>query len=245
MWTFFQRSPCTEEWLATSQLGLRSARQLDDDAVLSSLLNGLGQAYSLLGRFDDARGCLSEALDIRHRTGDRTGQATVLNSLAIDLSYQGKFEDALDHMRRALAIHVELGERHYTAVVLNNIGDILLCLKRPYEALSHLGQAVAILRETGERHLQGVTQGTLGDLCLNLGRLEGAVAHYREARAALDETAREHGDQADVLYGLGRALAGLHRTEEAREAWLAALPILDRVSDPRADELRDRLALEP
>ena len=55
MWTFFQRSPYTEEWLATSQLGVRSARQLDDDAVLSSLLNGLGQAYSLLGRFERRR----------------------------------------------------------------------------------------------------------------------------------------------------------------------------------------------
>jgi tetratricopeptide (TPR) repeat protein len=245
MWTFFQRSPYTEEWLATSQLGVRSARQLEDDAVLSSLLNGLGQAYSLLGRFEDAGGCLSEALAIRQRTGDRTGQATVHNSLAIDLYYQGRFEDALAHMRLALAIHVELGERHYTAVVQNNIGDILLCLKRPDEALSHLGQAVAILRETGERHLQGVTQATLGDTCLNIGRLEDAVAHYREARAALADTAREHGDQADVLYGLGRALAALQRSEEAREAWLAALPILDRTSDPRAAELRDRLAREP
>jgi hypothetical protein len=61
MWTFFQRSPYPEVWLATSQLGLRSARQLGDDEVLSSLLNGLGQAYSLLGRYEEARGCLSEA----------------------------------------------------------------------------------------------------------------------------------------------------------------------------------------
>ena len=167
------------------------------------------------------------------------------NSLAIDLYYQGRFEDALAHMRLALAIHVELREPHYIAVSQNNIGDILLCLKRPDEALGHLGRAVAILRETGERHLQGVTQATLGDTCLNLGRLEDAVAHYREARAALADTAREHGDQADVLYGLGRALAALQLSEEAREAWLAALPILDRTSDPRAAELRDRLAREP
>ncbi|HEX4091888.1 MAG TPA: tetratricopeptide repeat protein [Trebonia sp.] len=242
MWTFFQRSPYTEEWLATSQLGVRSARRAGDEAVLGSLLNGLGQAYSALGRFAEAGGCLSEALKIRRRTGDRTGQATILNSLAIDLYYQGRFEEALDRMRLALAIHVELGERHYTAVILNNIGDILLCLKRPDEALSHLGQAVAILRETGERHLQGVTEATLGDTCLNVGRLEDAVVHYREARAALADTAREHADQADVLYGLGQALARLQRSDEAREAWLEALPILDRASDPRAAELRDLLA---
>jgi hypothetical protein len=41
--------------------------------------------------------------------------------------------------------------------------------------------------------------------------------------------------------GLGGALDALGRTGEARDAWRAAIPILDRNNDPRAAELRARL----
>ena len=68
------------------------------------------------------------------------------------------------------------------------------------------------------------------------------MAHYERARAALEETARDHADQADVLYGLGIALDALGRCAEARDAWLTAVRIFDRYSDPRAAELRARLA---
>jgi hypothetical protein len=53
---------------------------------------------------------------------------------------------------------------------------------------------------------------------------------------------REHLDQADILLGLGTALTALGRAGEAREAWLAAIPILDGADDPRAAELTARLA---
>jgi tetratricopeptide (TPR) repeat protein len=242
MWDFFQRTPYQEDWLAICQAGVNSARHLGDDAVLSQLLNSLGQVYSKFGRFADSRRCLTEALAIRRRAGDRTGEAKMLNSLALDLCDQGRFAESLGYLRSALAIHTALGEQPNVGVVLNNIGLVLQRLKRHGEALDYLGQALVILQETGDRFWESKTEGALGDTYLDLGRFEDAVEHYRRAQAALRDTAPQHADQADVLCGLGSALDALGRAAEARDAWLTAIPILDRLDDPRATGLRGRLA---
>lgn len=243
MWDFFQRTPYADDWLAISQIGVSSARQLGDDAVLGWLLNALGQVHGPQRKFADSRRYLSESLEIRQRTGDRHGEASVLNSLAVDLFYQERFEDALEYLRAALAIYTDLGEQPDAAIILNNMGHGLLCLKRHDEALDHLGQALMIQQEIGARHAEGITQTTIAQVNLDLGRFEAAVEHYRRARAALlDESIRDHLDQADILCGLGTALAALGRAGEAREAWLAAIPILDGAADPRAAELTARLA---
>ena len=243
MWGFFRRTPYLEDWIAVSQLGVASARQLGDEYALVWMLNGLGQAYGRQGEFAESHRALTEALEIRRRSGDRGGEAAILNSLACDLFYQERFGEALEYLWPALAIHTSRGEKKQVGVVLNNIGHALLGLRRPGEALGYLGRALEIRQAEDDRYGMGITESTLGDACRELGRFEDAVEHYEQARAALEATARDHADQADVQYGLGIALDALGRADEARDAWLAAARIFDRYSDPRAAELRARLAV--
>lgn len=242
MWGFFQRTPHTEDWLRTSEIGVNSARHLGDGPLLSWLLNSLGQVHSLLGHFSSSGSCLTEALVIRRRLGDRSGEATVLNSLALDLYYQERFEDALDYLWPALAIHEALGERPYAAIVLNNVGEFLLRLKRHDEALAHLQKALAIRHEAHDAYGEGVTEGALGDTYLDLGDFAEAINHYQRALASYRKATREHPDEVNILLNLGRACDFLGQAREARRAWQAALPILAKNNDPQAAELRARLA---
>ncbi len=239
---FFRRTPYVDDWLATSQLGVSSARHLGDDTFLGYMLNSLGQVHSAQRRFTDSGRCYSEALLIWQRTGGLASQATVLNSLAVDLSYQGRFTEGLECLRQALAIHASAGEQRLAGITLNNMGHALLRLGRHHEALEHLGRALMIRQQTGNRYGEGLTESTLGDTYCDLGRYQEAIEHYRRARQALQATACEHLHHADVLCGLGSALASLGRTAEATEAWRAALPLLDRSGDFRAAYLRGRLA---
>ena len=50
MWDFFQRAPYPQEWIEVCELGLRCARHLGDDAVLSWLLACLGGTRMLTGQ---------------------------------------------------------------------------------------------------------------------------------------------------------------------------------------------------
>jgi tetratricopeptide (TPR) repeat protein len=219
-----------------------SARQLGDDAVLSSLLNQLGAAHVQLGHSTQAAACWSEALEVSRRAGNKAGEASVLTALAIDVGRQERFEEALGYLRSALVIHTALGEERRVSITLNNMGYALLGLKRPEEALEYLCQALAIQQRIGDRHAQPATLGSLGDVYLSLGRFEDAVEHYQGSLAGEHGSQREHAYHANVLYGLASALARLGRGDEEGDALLAALPILDRTGDPRAAKVRRRLA---
>jgi DNA-binding SARP family transcriptional activator/predicted negative regulator of RcsB-dependent stress response len=239
---FLHRTPYNDAWLAVSQVGVASARRLCDDAVLSSLLVSLGQAHSELNHFADAERCFTEALEIRRRSGDRGGEAVVFNCLAINLCMQGKPGDAYEHMRSALDIMATVDDEHMTGMVLNNMGHILRSVKRYDEALDYLERALVLQQQLGEGFRTGITEVSLGQTSLDLERYEEAARYFRQALASFDGITVDNRHWADALSGLGDALARLGRAGEARQAWLAALPILERLRDPAADNVRRRLA---
>jgi tetratricopeptide (TPR) repeat protein len=242
MWVFFTRSPHLDDWLAASQQGVASARSLGDAAVLGWLVTSLGQVYCRLERFDEAHASMTEALGLRRRSGDRMGEASVLSSLGKVLGDQGRFPEALDYMRASLAIHAVVSERRMVGTGHHNVGYALLQLERYEEALDHAARALAIRREVGDRFGEGMTGAEIADIYFALGRFEESIEHHRQARAAMEDCARDTLEHADVLYGLGAALAARGRAAEAREALQAALPIADRFAGPRVTGLRDRVA---
>lgn len=82
----------------------------------------------------------------------------------------------------------------------------------------------------------------IAETCLELERYEEAARYCEHSPASFDGIAIGNRTRVNVLSALGDALAKLGRTTEAREAWLAALLILDRLNDPEAARLRERLA---
>jgi DNA-binding SARP family transcriptional activator/tetratricopeptide (TPR) repeat protein len=241
MWAFFIRSPYRDDWVAVTEAGVASARTLGDDAVLSWLLNSLGQAHATQHRSVQARNCLIEALEIRRRTGDKTGEAVVLDSLGMVAYQEGRFETALDYARSAVAHVSEADEPWLAALHLSDAAEALLRLHRHDEALDCLGRALAIQQEIGDKQGEGMTETGLAETYLALGRYSESLEHFQRSWAALQDTSRNSQHHADTLYGMGAALAGLGREDEARDTWQAAIPVLDRLGDPKAAELRDRL----
>ena len=241
MWAFFDRSAYWDAWHDITETGLASARHLSDHAVLSWLLNSLGQACNRQCRFTEALPVLTEALEIRRQAGDKTGEASVLNSLGFVFRGQGRLEEGLDYHKSALAVQSTVGESRSVAVSLHNVGVALQDLKRYAEALDYLARALAVSQEIGERYGEALTENSLGEVCLALHRFEESAGHFRRSWAAAKRTSRGNLAEADPLYGLGTALAALGRCDEASDAWHAALPILDRCGDPRAAEVRARL----
>jgi DNA-binding SARP family transcriptional activator/tetratricopeptide (TPR) repeat protein len=245
MWAFLSRNTYRDDWLPITQAGVASARQLDDGAVLSWLLVSLGQRYCARfqeGQFSESLACFTEALEIRRRIGDSAGEGAVLSSIGNMLETQDRLEESLHYLRSSVAVHAMGTDRRLLGVSLHNTGHVLMRMERYDEALEHLTHALAIRREIADRYGEGLTETTIAQLCVALGRFEEAVGHYRQSWAAVRDTAPRAFEQAEALYGLGSALAALGRSGEARDAWRAALPALERITDPRAAELRERLA---
>jgi DNA-binding SARP family transcriptional activator/tetratricopeptide (TPR) repeat protein len=241
MFDFFQRTPYKDEWFAVTQTGVDSARHLPDDTALGRLLNPLGQIYTLREQPEDALECWAEALAVRRRHQDRHGEARVLNNIGLGLASRGQFAEALPYLRQCLEIFSSLDDQVHASHALNNIGLVLVSLKRHEEALECLAQALELQQAVADRFSQGATNNTIGDTYLDLGLFEEAARHYRTGRDINRVTAPDSLAHADSLYGLGSALRSVGLVAEAREAWLSALPILDRLGDPRTTQVRDHL----
>ena len=204
----------------------------------------LGWAYSVTGRPADAGGCFTEALEIGRRAGDRIGETLALNSIGVSLTHQGRFDEAIDCLREALDILAAAGEQRslHAGLVQNNLGDALRYLNRFGEALPHVEQSLAIHQEIGDSFWTSITEITLAETYLGLGRYEDAIHHCQQALIVQHDTARHSTARAEALLCLGDALAALGHAEEARRAWLTALPILDQLGHHQAAQVRSRLA---
>lgn len=107
---------------------------------------------------------LTEALEIRRRAGDKTGEASVLNSLGFVFRGQGRLAEGLGYHQSALAVLTTVSEPRLVAVSLHNIGVALQDLKRCAEALDYLARALAVSQQIGERYGEALTENSLGEV---------------------------------------------------------------------------------
>jgi tetratricopeptide (TPR) repeat protein len=145
-------------------------------------------------------------------------------------------------LRDALAIHQTLGEWQFAGLTLNNIGHVLVSLRRYAEALHYLTQALDIQRAAGDSTgpAPSRTHWVMPAAAWAGSRTRSGITSGRWP--ALPGVHRDHAAYANALYGLGSALSSLGRDAAARDAWLAAIPVLDELGDRRAAELRARMA---
>jgi len=242
LWLFFQRRPYQDDWRSTHEIGLACARETGDAYTEGWLLNSLGKLHARAARFDDAHRCLAEALAIRRRLADSVGECRILNTIGATYLAQDRPELALSQLRQALAIGSALRRDIDIAIVSTNLGDVSRRMRRFDEALANLERALALFRQIGDRYGEGITETSIGETIEDMGRPDEAIAHYENALAAHDEAGQDDVERTDALRNLARAYGSLGHTAEARTAWRAALPVLDRLGDPAASEIRACLA---
>ena len=239
--SFFQRRPYQDDWRDTHETGLACARRTGDAYTEAWLLHSLGKLHARAGRFEPAHQCLAQALAIRGRLADPAAECRTLNTIGATHLAEGRPEQALRRLEQALTIGSGLGTDTDIAIVSQNLGEAFRRTRRYDQALASLEQALGLFRESGDLYGEGITETTIGEACEDMGQPDAAINHYQNALAAHHDAGPENVECADVLRILGRVFHSLGRLTDARQAWLAALPILDRLGDPAARDIRARL----
>ncbi|MBK9572329.1 MAG: tetratricopeptide repeat protein [Rhodoferax sp.] len=110
--------------LSLALAGAESAQLCGDRRARAACLANAGSCHSAEGRWEQARTCFEQTLEIAHADGVAIEEAAALNNLGIVAKKEGHYENAIAHYTRALAIERDLG--HQAAVVrcLNNIGGL-------------------------------------------------------------------------------------------------------------------------
>jgi tetratricopeptide (TPR) repeat protein len=234
----------TKNWTACLELaplGLNIARQAGDPVGIARCLHSFGWILHELKNDRDALPHLKEAMRLHETIDDGRGRAWTAHALGESLTGHGKYEEALTKFTLALD-HFRNSQWPFgTAVVLSTMATTLGLLGRTDEAISTAQKALTLAQEIGIRPLQSRAHHELGLLHLRSGDPHAAIPAFEHARILRRDTNEQWGE-ADTLLNLGKALAALGRTDEARAALHESVTTFDDLHDPQARAARAELA---
>lgn len=149
---------------------------------------------SVRGLYENAIRIYKEALAIRQRLEDQSGQAEIFNNLGYVLKnfgsfYEKKGDEALakktwaqteGYFDRSLKIREDLGEKAGVMEVLNGIADVRRRQKRYPEALDYTQRYYAIAKEINDRKYQQSGLKDLARIYAKMGNFEEAYKYRTE-----------------------------------------------------------------
>ena len=221
------------DWLMTNEIGLRSARRLNDQAFEARLLTSRGIVLGRMHVLDEAEESFTAALKIWENLGDMAGCATTNVNLGNLLEQQGKYREAVTFLTKALALARSSGALSTEGTALGNLGTCQDRLGNYAQALSYQHACLAIWREIGNQDGECTAFMNIGEVYLHSHRPAEALVHLRQALQVAEST---HGryDEAMVLTNLGQAVIALGKTSEAHHYLHKALSIWQALNDPQA-----------
>jgi tetratricopeptide (TPR) repeat protein len=153
----------------------------------------------------------------------------------------GRDEEALQAFDRARAGISESENPRIYAVIEVHLAVIHAKRGRFAESIKHAERGLALRRKSGDHWGETYDLISIGRIRAQFNQKDEAVSAYRQAirlcveLGDLVESANARTELAAILVQNGSA-------EEAKELWRQALPILEQTNDPRAPEVRARLA---
>ena len=179
----------------------------------------------------DAAPLLREALALFRKLGEQPNVANTLGTLGAAL-VASEPDEAWHCYEEALEIALRVGNRDLQSTQLAGLASIHAKRDEYADAVRLRLEALNISRELGDLEGVGLQLGNLGDTYHKLGRLEEASRCIVEA-VELARTTRSAQQEGYWLANLGAVRLDQGQAREAVALLDAALPVADRIGDPR------------
>jgi len=239
--SFYYRRGHWEDWVATHQIGLESARASGDHQAEAWMLNNLGMAYGMR-QLEESANYFEQALTLYRTVNDRSGEARASNNLGNALYQMGDPTKACQIVDHALALHRQAGNRHGEGIALNILGSACRELGQLSDATDHLRQALEIFRQVNSPDAEADSLTELSETYLRLGQLSDAIACLRASIAIERDTVNPH-HKAVAFQRLGHAQRQAGDLQLAHEHFTEALQIYEEIGEVnRAAEIRADLS---
>jgi len=236
----FDRRGYYAEWEQCQRLALAAADRLGDHDAQAHARRFLGQVLIQLGRSDEARCHLQDALKLYRRLGDPAGQAGCHCYIAYTFELREDHRRALSHDLQALRLFRAAGDLCGEAFALGGVGWDSALLGNYQRALSYCEKALELHRKSGNRLGEAMTLDSLGYCCHQAGRYSQGVAYYHQALSAYADAGDRY-FRALTLIHLGETHQANGHHEATRDHWQQALAILDDIHHPDAAPTRAKL----
>lgn len=240
---FALRTSARANWRLAFEAALDSARATADLRAEAWLLHSLGDVRVADGDFEAAVACYERALANQLALGRVRAAAASVNDIAAVYYEQGQYVEALAQFKRATdMVRREPGPGYLIGVFIANQAECLDAMGRYESALELYDQALEVARESGDRPSRAANMSLRAQTLRRLGRFEEALDQHQAALDLHRELGGVGTDFVTALDAYGQTLEALGKEGEATDAWREAAELAESQSDPRAAQLRERVA---
>ncbi|MHC4940192.1 MAG: protein kinase domain-containing protein [Planctomycetota bacterium] len=187
-----------------------------DGADRVRVLLRLAGRFELLGRREEQRAAVEEAVALADAAGDEALRARAWSAQAGLLIAVSANDDAKAAIERALDLAHAAGDEQVELRARGQLGNICLRLGRHAEAQQHLEQALALSREAGDRQGEANITCHLGNVFYGLGRYAEAERYY-ERYGTLCRAVGDRRGESIAAGNLGAILGNAGRWAQAQE----------------------------
>jgi CHAT domain-containing protein len=197
-----------------------------DRRSMAYKLQNIGLVYRRQGDLDQALAYARRSLQILEEIDDKFGIANLQNNIGVVYKTQGNYELALEWCQKSLKGYEALHNTPGIARSLNNIGDTYRLQRRYDLAVEPLQKSLLLREQNRDREGIALTLNNLGRLYQDQGKYAEMLDVGRRAASLAKEI---NGPELlwDAQDRIGRALAALGQTEEARQSFLAAIATIE------------------
>lgn len=214
--------------LENYQQSLKLKEEIGDKAGLPGALNNIGQIHREQGNYAQALDYLQRSLKLKEGLKDRPGISNTLNSIGSLYFSQENYPQALDYYRKSLQMAEELKDRPGIARALTNIGLIHDAQGNYAQALDYYRQGLKIREELGDK--AGIASGLANVAASHLK--SGQIPTALETATRSSTLAAQLGLPQilwDARTSAGMAHLALNQRDKAREAFLEAIDIVEKL----------------
>ena len=158
--------------------GLETARKLEDDFELASLLNVEGRIYGLQKKHNESLLARQKSLEIFSRIGARIDMVMVSNNIAVTLNALGKYDEALAELEKSLSLEKQIGAQYRIANLIFNIGKTHLRMGNNEVALQKFEECLEIQKSIGNNLGTAAAHHAIGMCFDKIGKQENAIKCY-------------------------------------------------------------------
>ena len=161
--TLFHYRLRDEEFVGVALVGVACARRLGDSLALMRSLRTLGNAYTWVGRTEDAAAPLREAVELAESLGDIARLASAADNAAINYARSGDYPAALRYHRRAVDTSRRLDDRALLAGTLMNLGFTQIVSGDTEDGIASTQEALTLFEAKGDEQYAAFSHGNLAD----------------------------------------------------------------------------------
>ncbi len=221
--------------------GIQASGQLGDRGIEARLWNDVGVCHAALGEMGEAQTSYRNALEICRDGQDHGALGAALGNLANLNLLTGKPQEAIELLNQVAQLSRETGDQRRLADALNSLGAAYKDLGEYARAIDYHEQSLAIHRKIEDFRGQGSALVNIGVARRKSGDARGAIEYYEQSLPLLRSIRDERGE-GDALWNMSLALQDVGELDRAIDCASGALEIRERLDDPRARKVRDRLS---